>query len=219
MRLKETTRIKKVLAILNEIYPVVKTQLRHRNPFELLVSTILSAQCTDRQVNEVTKKLFQRYPTPRHMANAPLKGLESLVYSTGFYKNKARHIKNCAGALEADFGGQVPGTMEELLTLPGVGRKTANLVLAVAFGIPGIVVDTHVARLSRRLGLTPHKDPVKIEADIAEKIPKENWEDLCLRLIYHGRAICKARRPDCSACRLRSLCPEGTAGGTKAQRH
>jgi endonuclease-3 len=215
MQLKETTRIHKILTILNEIYPVVKTQLKHSNPFELLVATILSAQCTDRQVNSVTGELFRRFPTPRGMADAPLAELETLVHATGFYKNKARHIKNCAGAVENHFAGRVPRTMDELLTLPGVGRKTANLVLSVAFGIPGIVVDTHVARLSRRLGLSPHKDPVKIEADLAAKIPKEGWEPLCLRLIYHGRAVCTARRPECQECPLRTVCPSETRPKTE----
>jgi endonuclease-3 len=209
MELKETTRIKKILSILYNAYPAVKTQLKHRTPFELLVATILSAQCTDRQVNSVTGELFRRCPTPHRMAKASLTDLETLVHSTGFYKNKARHIKNCAGTIENRFGGEVPRTMDELLTLPGVGRKTANLVLSVAFGIPGIVVDTHVARLSRRLGLSAHKDPAKIEADLAAKIPKESWEDLCLRLIYHGRAVCTARRPGCPACPLRTVCPGG----------
>jgi endonuclease-3 len=207
MHQKETTRINKIISILNSTYPTVATQLKHRNPFELLVATILSAQCTDRQVNSVTGELFRKFPTPRSMAGAPAAELEGLVYATGFYKNKARHIKNCAGALENRFGGEVPRSMEGLLALPGVGRKTANLVLSVAFGMPGIVVDTHVARLSRRLGLSSHKNPVKIETDIATKIPKESWEALCLRLIYHGRAVCTARRPDCPACQLQHLCP------------
>jgi len=209
MQLKEKTRIKKILTILNTIYPTVKTQLKYRNPFELLVATILSAQCTDRQVNSVTGELFRRFPTPRVMADALLPELEALVHATGFYKNKARHIKNCAWAIENKFDGKIPRTMDALLTLPGVGRKTANLVLSVAFGIPGIVVDTHVARLSRRLGLTTHKDPAKIEADLAIKIPKESWEPLCLRLIYHGRAVCTARRPGCHGCPLRAVCPSG----------
>jgi endonuclease-3 len=207
MRSEENTRIQKIVSILKKAYPVVSTQLKHRNPFELLVAAILSAQCTDRQVNSVTGKLFDRFPTPRAMAAASITELEDLVHSTGFYKNKARHIKNCAGALEIRFDGHVPDTMDQLLTLPGVGRKTANLVLAIAFGIPGIVVDTHVARLSQRLGLADHRDPAKIEADLAQKIPEKNWEPLCLRLIYHGRAVCTARRPKCSKCILRSLCP------------
>jgi endonuclease-3 len=215
MQSKENTRIGNILSILNKTYPTVATQLKHRNPFELLVATILSAQCTDRQVNSVTGELFRRFPTPQTMAEASLPDLETLVHATGFYKNKARHIKNCAGAVENHFSGEVPRTMEELLTLPGVGRKTANLVLAVAFGIPGIVVDTHVARLSRRLGFTTQRDPAKIEADLAIQIPKESWEPLCLRLIYHGRAICTARRPDCPVCPLRAVCPDQTRPKTE----
>ena len=209
MQVKENSRIKNILSILNRIYPGVTTQLKHRNPFELLVATILSAQCTDRQVNSVTGELFQKFPTPKTMTNAPPAELERLVYATGFYKNKARHIKDCAGTIENQFGGKVPTTMDELLTLPGVGRKTANLVLSVAFGVPGIVVDTHVARLSRRLGLTPHRDPAKIEKDLSIKVPKRHWDDFCLQLIYHGRSVCRARRPDCPACPLRAVCPNG----------
>jgi endonuclease-3 len=207
MQQEETSRIKKILSILNRTYPAVATQLKHRNPFELLIATILSAQCTDRQVNSVTGALFRRFPTPLAMADAPRDELEVLVYSTGFYKNKARHLINCARAIENHFGGQVPGTMDHLLTLPGVGRKTANLVLSVAFGIPGIVVDTHVARLSHRLELTSHRDPEKIEADLGVKIPKQAWDSFCLQLIYHGRAICTARRPGCPKCLLRAVCP------------
>jgi len=207
MPLKETTRIKKILSILSKTYPAAKTQLIHRNPFELLVATILSAQCTDRQVNSVTGELFRRFPTPRVMAETPLPELETLVHATGFYKNKARHIKNCAWAIENRFDGKVPHAMDALLTLPGVGRKTANLVLSVAFGIPGIVVDTHVARLSRRLGLTARRDPTKIESDLRTKIPRRHWDDLCLQLIYHGRAICTARHPRCQECLLRAVCP------------
>ena len=197
MPTKETTRVKKIMKILNSTYPIVVTQLDHNNPFQLLVATILSAQCTDKQVNSVTGALFHRFPTPLAMANAPIAELEELIYSTGFYKNKAKNIQACSVALEDQFDGKVPGLLEKLVTLPGVGRKTANVVLGAAFGIPGMVVDTHVARLSRRLGFTDQKDPVKIEFDLMALIPKKSWNDFSLQLIYHGRAICMARRPNC----------------------
>lgn len=207
MPTKETTRLKKILKILDQTYPVVVTQLNHKNPFQLLVATILSAQCTDKQVNSVTGALFERFPTPKVMALAPIEDLEKLIHSTGFYKNKAKNIQACAKDLEARFDGKVPDTLEQLVTLPGVGRKTANVVLGAAFGVPGMVVDTHVARLSQRLGFTKQKDPVKIEFDLMALIPIEKWNDLSLQLIYHGRALCMARRPDCPACPLLSLCP------------
>jgi len=207
MPTKESTRVKKILKILNSTYPIVVTQLDHKNPFQLLVATILSAQCTDKQVNSVTGALFHRFPTPSAMADAPIAELEKLIHSTGFYKNKAKNIQACARTLEDRFDGTVPGALEQLVTLPGVGRKTANVVLGAAFGIPGIVVDTHVARLSQRLGLTDQKDPVKIEFDLMTLIPKKSWNDFSLQLIYHGRAICMARRPNCPGCPLLSLCP------------
>ncbi len=207
MPIKETTRIKKILKILDSTYPVVVTQLEHKNPFQLLMATILSAQCTDKQVNAVTGALFHRFPDPRAMAGAPIAELERLIHSTGFYKNKAKNIQACARDLEERFDGKVPDVLEQLVTLPGVGRKTANVVLGAAFGIPGMVVDTHVSRLSRRLGFTTQKDPVKIEFDLMDLIPKKRWNDLSLQLIYHGRAICLARRPNCPECPLFSLCP------------
>ena len=207
MPIKETTRVKKILKILDITYPVVVTQLKHKNPFQLLVATILSAQCTDKQVNSVTGALFRRFPNPRAMAGARITELEKLIHSTGFYKNKAKNIQACARDLEDRFGGKVPDSLEQLVTLPGVGRKTANVVLGAAFGIPGMVVDTHVARLSGRLGFTDQKDPVKIEFDLMALIPKKRWNDLSLQLIYHGRAICMARRPNCPECPLLSLCP------------
>jgi endonuclease-3 len=207
MPIKETTRVKRILKILDAAYPIVVTQLEHKNPFQLLVATILSAQCTDKQVNSVTGALFRRFPTPGAMALAPSNELEKLIYSTGFYKNKAKNIQACARDLEDRFGGEVPASLEQLVTLPGVGRKTANVVLGAAFGIPGVVVDTHVARLSRRLGFTDQKDPVKIEFDLMASIPKNSWNDFSLQLIYHGRAICMARHPNCPECPLLSLCP------------
>ncbi|MDX9788371.1 MAG: endonuclease III [Desulfobacterales bacterium] len=203
---KTKKQITAIVNFLKAAYPNVKTQLTHKNPFELLVATILSAQCTDKQVNAVTETLFQKLPTPRDMAAAPLPVIESLIRSTGFYHNKAKHIQSCAQALLSDHNGQVPRTLEALVTLPGVGRKTANVVLGAAFGMPGIVVDTHVARLSQRIGLTRHTDPVKIEFDLMNLLPKTTWNDFCLHLIYHGRAVCTARKPKCLSCMLLTLC-------------
>lgn len=204
--MSQNARIAKICKILKNTYPNVKTQLRYRNPFELLVATILSAQCTDKQVNAVTKDLFKKMPTPYDFAAAPSEEIEALIRSTGYFHNKAKNIKNCANALVENHQGKVPDTMEELVKLPGVGRKTANVVLGAAFGVPGIVVDTHVARISNRLGLTKSKDPVKIEQDLMKVIPKESWSDFSLHLIYFGRAICMARKPKCPICPLLDLC-------------
>jgi endonuclease-3 len=203
---KRNAKSSKILKILKATYPDVKTQLRYKNPFELLIATILSAQCTDKQVNSVTKVLFEKLKTPEDFANTPNAVIEQLIHSTGFFRNKTKNIKNCAECLLEKFNGRVPQTLEELVSLPGVGRKTANVVLGAAFGIPGIVVDTHVARLSKRLGLTKNVNPVKIEFDLMKIIPEKEWSDVCLQLIYHGRAICKARKPDCSICPLKGLC-------------
>ena len=203
----EYRRVLQIRKILRAAYPDVKTQLRHENPFQLLVATILSAQCTDRQVNAVTPGLFKRLKTPKDFADVPVAELERLIHSTGFFHNKAKNLKQCARALLAQFDGVVPDTLDDLVKLPGVGRKTANVVLGAAFGIPGIVVDTHVTRISGRLGLTAHKDPVKIEFDLMERIPKKDWNDFSLWLIYLGRSLCMARKPDCPACFLRHLCP------------
>mgnify|MGYP000753228529 CR=1 FL=1 len=196
-----------IRAVLKARYPKVRPQLLHRNPFELLVATILSAQCTDRQVNRVTPALFRALPGPREFAAAPLARIAALVRSTGFYRNKARNIKACARALLERHGGEVPRTLEELVRLPGVGRKTANVVLGAAFGVPGIVVDTHVARISRRLGLTEHRDPRRIEQDLMDIVPRTDWSAFSLRLVFFGREVCTARRPRCPACPLGSLCP------------
>ena len=206
MSKKNNTRTKKIRQILKVKYPEVKTQLNHKNAFQLLVATILSAQCTDRQVNSVTPKLFAQLKTPEDFAKAPIKKIETLIHSTGFYHNKAKNIKNCAKELIDKFNGDVPDTLDELITLPGVGRKTANVVLGAVFGIPGMVVDTHVARISQRLGLTASKDPVKIEFDLMKIIPKDEWNDFSLWLIYFGRAVCNARKPDCPNCFLTHLC-------------
>lgn len=199
-------RTAKILKILRTLYPEVKTQLDYETPFQLLVATILSAQCTDRQVNRVTVGLFNKLAAPMDFHKAPLTTIEDLIHSTGFYRNKARNIKNCAKMLMEKYDGEVPATLDQLVKLPGVGRKTANVVLGAAFNIPGIVVDTHVSRISQRLDLTGNKDPVKIEFDLMKQIPKKDWDDFSLRLIYFGREICKARKPTCSVCPMNKLC-------------
>lgn len=200
-------RAVKITKMLRSAYPHVKTQLHFQNPFELLVATILSAQCTDKQVNKVTQNLFTRLKTPRSFVDAPLEVIEEFIRPTGYYHNKAKSIKKCAQALLEVHNGAVPGTLEELIKLPGVGRKTANVVLGAAFGIPGIVVDTHVARIAQRLGMTENKDPVKIEFDLMRTIPKKDWSDFSLLLIYLGREYCIARNPRCSRCPINRLCP------------
>ncbi|MFC1816455.1 endonuclease III [Thermodesulfobacteriota bacterium] len=200
------TRPNKICKILKAIYPGVKTQLNCCNPFELLVATILSAQCTDKQVNTVTSVLFKKLATPADLAAASLDEIETLIRPTGYFRNKAKNIKNCSRMLVEKYKSKVPATLDELVALPGVGRKTANVVLGAAFGIPGIVVDTHVARISKRLGLTQNNDPVKIEFDLMNIIPKEDWSDFSLRLIFFGRSICKARKPRCPSCPLNELC-------------
>ena len=208
---KRTDKIRKIL---RTIYPDVKTPLRHRTAFQLLVATILSAQCTDRQVNKVTQLLFQHLESPADFAAAPLKTIEKYIRSTGFYHNKAKNIKKCSQAIIATHNGNVPRTLEELVKLPGVGRKTANVVLGAAFDTPGMVVDTHVARISQRLGLTCNKDAVKIEFDLMEIVPKKAWNDFSLQLIFFGRETCSARKPRCYRCPMTRLCPypDKTAG-------
>jgi len=200
-------RLKKIWPILKKTYPDARTALRFTNPLELLIATILSAQCTDQRVNMVTKELFQKYRSAEDWAKTDLKQIEEDIKTTGFYRNKARNIKQACTKIVEQFGGQVPQTMEELISLPGVGRKTANCVLGNAFGIPGIVCDTHVIRLSRRLGLSENRDPVKLEFDLAEIVPRKNWTMFSHLLIFHGRNICKARKPDCPACPIAKYCP------------
>jgi endonuclease-3 len=194
---------------LKTLYPAV-SELVHRNPFQMLIATILSAQTTDRSVNSVTPKLFKRYPEPGALAHADPKAVEALIKPTGFFHVKAKTIIACSAALVERFKGVVPRTMEELVTLPGVGRKTANVVLGVAFGLPGFAVDTHVARLTRRLRLTASRDPVKIEAEVTRLVPREEWTGFSLRLILHGRRICLARAPRCPECILNDFCPSST---------
>ena len=200
-------RVRKITPILKRLYPDVRTALDFGKPFELLVATILSAQCTDVQVNKVTKVVFKKYKSPRDWAQADVKEIETDIKSTGFFRNKAANIKGACAAVVERFGGEVPGTMEELTSLPGVGRKTANVVLGNAFGVPGIACDTHVIRLSRRMQLSENSDPTKLEFDLNEIVPKKNWTMFSHLLIYHGRNICKARKPDCENCSLSKYCP------------
>ena len=200
-------RFKKIWPILKKTYPRAKIALEFVNPLELLIATILSAQCTDARVNMVTKDVFRKYKSAADWAKADLKEIESDIRSTGFYHNKALSIKGACTRIIAQYGGNVPGTMEELLTLPGVGRKTANCVLGDAFGIPGITCDTHVIRLSRRLGLSENSDPVKLEFDLAEIVPRKDWTAFSHLLITHGRTVCTARKPDCPNCPVAQHCP------------
>jgi endonuclease III len=202
-----TERVKKIWPLLKTTYPEAKIALNFTNPLELLVATILSAQCTDVRVNIVTKDLFKKYRSAQDWVKADLKEIENDIRSTGFYHNKAVNIKGAAQKIIDEFGGEVPKTMEELVTLPGVGRKTANVVLGNAFDIPGLPCDTHVIRLSRRLDLSENSDPVKLERDLAEIVPKDRWTLFSHLLIFHGRNICKARKPDCPACPIAEHCP------------
>jgi endonuclease-3 len=204
----KTARARKITGALERVYPNAHCELNYSNPLELLVATILSAQCTDKRVNLVTADLFQKYRQARDFADADLTALENDIRSTGFYKNKARNIKSACAAIVSQHDGQVPRSMEELIPLGGVGRKTANVVLGNAFGINvGVVVDTHIGRLSQRLGLTAHSTPEKIEQDLMALIPREKWTLFSHLLIWHGRRRCAARKPDCAQCELAALCP------------
>jgi endonuclease-3 len=197
-----------ILARLRPAYPGARTALDFETPLQLLVATILAAQCTDQRVNMVTPELFRRLPAARDLAAAPIEELEELVRSTGFFHNKARTLKALGQALVAEHAGRMPETMEELVRLPGVGRKTANVVLGNALGRKeGVVVDTHVQRVSRRLGLTEETEPEKIERDLMALLPRETWTEAANLLILHGRAVCKARRPECGRCVVNDLCP------------
>jgi endonuclease-3 len=205
---KAKERVKAIWPILKKTYPQAKCALEHSDPLQLLIATILSAQCTDVRVNIVTKTLFKKYKTAKDWANAPLEQIEQDIKSTGFYRNKALNIKNTCKKIMDDYNGKVPNTMDELLTLNGVGRKTANVVLGNAFGIAGIVCDTHVIRLSRRLALSANTyKPENLEFDLMEIVPKENWTLFSHLLIFHGRNICIARRPDCPNCPIAKYCP------------
>jgi endonuclease III len=210
-------RALEILLRLKRLYPEATCSLDYETPVQLLVATILSAQCTDQRVNLVTPALFAQLPDAEAIALAPLESIENLVRSTGFFRNKARNIQSACQKIMAEFSGSVPQTMEQLLTLPGVARKTANVVLAHAYGVnAGVTVDTHVKRLSYRLGLTSHTDPVKVERDLMLLLPQSDWENWSIRLIFHGRAVCDARKPACDRCELADLCPSaGNAlGGT-----
>ncbi|MGF1603499.1 MAG: endonuclease III [Thermosynechococcaceae cyanobacterium] len=214
---KQKQKALELLNRLQQLYPDATCSLDYETPVQLLVATILSAQCTDERVNLVTPHLFAQFPNALTLAGAERDQIEALVHSTGFYRNKAKHIQQACHKIMTDFKGEVPQQMEQLLTLPGVARKTANVVLAHAFGInAGVTVDTHVKRLSNRLGLTKHQEPVKIERDLMALLPQPDWENWSIRLIYHGRAVCKARKPECDRCTLTDLCP--SAGLTVASK-
>lgn len=208
---KVATKRQKALEILvrlKRLYPDATCSLNYETTVQLLVATILSAQCTDERVNMVTPALFAKYPDAPALAKANLTDLENLVRSTGFYKNKAKNIKGACQLIVSKFGGEVPQVMEELLELPGVARKTANVVLGHGFGINmGVTVDTHVKRLTKKLGLTASDNPIQVERDLMKLLPQHDWENWSIRLIYHGRAVCKARRPNCQECMLADLCP------------
>jgi len=200
-------RVKKIYPVLKRTYPNATIALRFKNPLELLVATILSAQCTDKRVNMVTKELFKKYKSPADWIKTDVEEIQDDIRSTGFYRNKATNIKGACAKIVEDFDGKVPSTMNELLTLPGVGRKTANCVLGDAFGIPGITCDTHVIRLSRRLALSDKTDPVKLEFDLAEIVPERNWTIFSHLIITHGRTFCTARKPNCLDCPIAKNCP------------
>jgi endonuclease-3 len=208
LALIEARRIAAVCAGLAELYPDAHCELDFASPFQLLCATILSAQCTDKRVNLVTPTLFARFPDAAALAEADLREVERIIKSTGFFRNKAKNLVGAARVLQEDFDGELPQTMEALLTLPGVARKTANVVLGTAFGKnEGMVVDTHIARLSRRLGLTRQSEPVKIERDLCGKLPQAKWTEIGHQLIWHGRRVCTARKPDCAGCALAPHCP------------
>jgi len=214
-------RAKAIYRILSKNYPNVRCELDYKNPYQLLVATVLSAQCTDKRVNQTTPALFKKYNSIKKMASADLKDLQRLVKSTGFYRAKSRNIKMLSQKILTEFNGKVPSDIEDLVTLPGVGRKTANVVLGHGFNIPGITVDTHFGRLSRRFGWSDKKDPVKVEFEVGKLIPEKEWTNLSQRLIWHGRRVCHSRKPACGACPLAKHCPSfgvGEMDPTKAAR-
>jgi endonuclease-3 len=204
---KKKERAQAIYRILTKRYPNVRCELDFKNPLQLLIATVLSAQCTDKRVNAVTPALFKRYKKVGDLAGADLRELQGIIKSTGFYRAKAKNIKGLATKIVTEYNGKVPDKLEELIKLPGVGRKTANVVLGHAFDTPGITVDTHFGRLSRRFGWTKETDPVKVEFEVMELIPRKEWTNLSQRMIWHGRRICHARKPACGACPLAELCP------------
>jgi endonuclease-3 len=213
-------RARKMYRVLSKNYPNVRCELDFNNPFQLLVATVLSAQCTDKRVNQTTPELFKKYKSIKKMAAADQQDIERLIKSTGFFRAKAKNIKGLSQKIMVNFGGEVPDKLEQLITLPGVGRKTANVVLGHAFDTPGITVDTHFGRLSRRFGWTKETDPVKVEFAVAELIPEKEWTNLSQRMIWHGRRVCHSRKPACGACSLSKLCPSfglGEADPIKAK--
>lgn len=209
------SRVRRLLRRLSTMYPDAACSLEFENPLQLLVATILSAQCTDVRVNQVTPALFARFPTPEAFADCDISELEDLIRSTGFFRNKAKNIKLCCQQIVERHSGQVPGTLEELVKLAGIGRKTANVILGDAFRTPGITVDTHVGRLSRRLGLTEETNPVKAERDLMKIIPRRQWTTFSHRMIFHGRQICHSRKPKCDTCPLANICPKIGIGDKK----
>lgn len=196
-----------IYRILSKTYPNVRCELDFKSPLQLIVAVVLSAQCTDKRINQITPALFKKYKTAKDYARAPLAEIEEYIFSAGFYHAKARHLKGLGTKLVEEFNGQVPDTLEELITLPGVGRKTANVVLGHAFDTPGITVDTHFGRLSRRFEWTKSEDPVKVEFEVGELIPQKEWTNLSQRMIWHGRRICHSRKPACGACPVAKICP------------
>jgi endonuclease-3 len=208
----EASSARSIYRILTKEYPDARCELDFNSPLELLIATVLSAQCTDVRVNAVTPVLFNRFPTLETLAAAKLSEVEEIIYSTGFFRSKAKNIKELANKILNDFGGEVPNDLAQLVTLPGVGRKTANVVLGNAFGIPGLTVDTHFGRLSRRFGWSTATDPVKVENDVAKLIPEKEWTLLSHKLIWHGRRICHSRKPECGICPLAKLCPSAGIG-------
>jgi len=218
---EKKVRAKVIYRQLSKNYPNVRCELDYKNAFQLLVATVLSAQCTDKRVNQTTPALFKKYPNPQKMAKADLKDIQNLVKSTGFFRAKAKNIKGLSNKIMEEFEGKVPSNLEDLITLPGVGRKTANVVLGHAFGIPGITVDTHFGRLSRRFGWSKQNNPVKVEFEVGELIPQKEWTNLSQRMIWHGRRVCHSRKPACGACALAKLCPSygiGEVDPVKAKR-
>ena len=218
---EKKVRAKAIYRQLTKNYPNVRCELDYNSAFQLLVATVLSAQCTDKRVNQTTPALFKKYPNPKKMAKADLIDIQRLVKSTGFFRAKAKNIKGLSNKIMEEFDGAVPSNLEDLITLPGVGRKTANVVLGHAFGIPGITVDTHFGRLSRRFGWSKQNDPVKVEFEVGELIPEKEWTNLSQRMIWHGRRVCHSRKPACGACPLAKLCPSygiGEVDPIKAKR-